>query len=382
MKILHICMSQYSNGWTYQENLLAKYHKALGNDVTILTSMLCYNRGKLVDDNKTYFTDCNGCNVIRLKKKSHGVIKKLPRYDGFLPTIENIAPDIIFSHGCQYVDIKQIKRYIKHHANTKLYVDNHADFSNSATNWMSKSILHAIVWKHYAKLIEPVTKVFWGVLPARVDFLINMYGLPKDKCKLLVMGGDDELIAEANQKEYIQCLRHEWGISENDFLIVTGGKIDIAKKETLLLMKAVRQLNNSRVKLLVFGSIVDTLKNEADSLTDGNIVKQVGWIDASDTYKYFAMADLVVFPGRHSVFWEQVVAQGIPLIVKKWEGTSHVNICNNAIILSDVTVNSLLQNIQLLTDNKQMYSQKKSNAIKAMTYFSYSNIAKKSIEQL
>ena len=31
--------------------------------------------------------------------------------------------------------------------NVKIFVDNHADFSNSATNWLSLEILHKKIWK-------------------------------------------------------------------------------------------------------------------------------------------------------------------------------------------------------------------------------------------
>ena len=380
MKILHICMSQYSDGWTYQENLLAKYHRLLGFDVTIITSMYCYHNGDLIKDSKTKFVDCNGCQVIRLQKKIGIPNGKIPKYKNFYKTIESIKPDIIFSHGCQYADICKVKKYINLYQNVKLYVDNHADFSNSATTWISKNILHKVIWKHYAHVIEPVVKVFWGVLPARVDFLVNVYKLPKEKCKLLLMGGDDELIRSVESTEYLDKLRKSWNIQKNDFLVVTGGKIDKAKSETLLLMKAVKKINDPHVKLLIFGSVEETLKKEINGLTDGVMIQQAGWIKPENSYGFFGMADLVVFPGRHSVFWEQVAAQGIPMIVKEWRGTQHVNVCNNVIFLSDVTSDMIIKKITDLVYNKKAYQEIRKNAKRAQEYFSYMQIAKKSIE--
>lgn len=379
MKVLHICMSQYSDGWTYQENMLAKFHKLDGYDVTILTSMYCYHEGKLVEDNKNEFIDCNGCQVIRLKRYTDGFMRKMPRYKEFLATIQRIEPDIIFSHGCQYVDIKEVRNYVRAHSQVKLFIDNHADFSNSATNWFSKNILHKVIWKHYAKIIEPCAQKFWGVLPARVDFLTEVYGLPENKCDLLVMGGDDDLVEKANQGETKWKLRQRYGINTNDFLIVTGGKIDKAKSETLLLMEAVKEIENPNVKLLVFGSIDRELKEMADALTVENKVQQVGWIDASESYRYFAAADLVVFPGRHSVFWEQVAAQGIPMIVKEWKGIDHIDVCGNTKFIKEVSVPSLKESILELESNSVLYKRIKSNAVRAMSQFSYREISRKSI---
>ncbi len=382
MKILHIYMSQYSDGWTYQENLLSKYHKMAHHEVTILTSLFCYEHGKLVEDTKKDFIDCNGCKVIRLEKKSNGLLKKMPTYRDFYKSIEMIAPDIIFSHGCQYVDIKQIGRYIKKNPRVTLYIDNHADFSNSATNFVSKVLLHKLIWRHYARMVESVTKKFWGVLPARVDFLIDIYKLPKEKCHLLVMGGDDELIEKAASENTRLEIRQKYNINPEDFLIVTGGKIDLAKVQTLHLMEAVKHMANSKIKLLVFGSIVPELKERADSLTDGVFVQQVGWISAEESYHYFSAADLVVFPGRHSVFWEQVAAQGIPMVVKEWEGTKHINVFGNAKFLKDDNVESIQNCISELVENHEVYAQMKAAALKAMPVFSYREIAKKSIDDM
>lgn len=79
-------------------------------------------------------------------------------------------------------------------------MDNHSDFSNSARNWLSKNVLHKIVWRTMAKN-RTICKKFYGVLPARVDFLIDVYNLPKEKCELLVMGADDDLVKRTKSQK-------------------------------------------------------------------------------------------------------------------------------------------------------------------------------------
>lgn len=141
-------------------------------------------------------------------------------------------------------------------------------------------------------------EVYWGVLPSRVDFIINMYKIPENKTKLLVMGAEKELIEKVENK------RTEYGINQSDFLIVTGGKIDSAKRETIDLMKAVNKINDKNLKLLIFGSVDKKLLTEFnENLSDR--VKYIGWIDYKLSYSIFKMGILVVFPGRHSVFWNK-----------------------------------------------------------------------------
>ena len=375
MKILHICMSQYSDGWSYQENLLAKYHLQAGHEVYLLTSEYCFCEGALVRDEKTSFQDVNGVFVTRLTRYPTPIARKLPRYRGFYQKIKEIAPDLIFSHGCQYRDLGAVVRYVKGHPETRLILDNHADFSNSARGFLSKYILHGLIWRHYAKRAERVAEIFYGVLPARVDFLQKVYAIRAEKTDLLCMGADDELAQKALNGAKNGLLRAELGFSAEDFLLVTGGKIDPAKRQTLTLMRLVAELPDPRVKLLVFGSVDPTLKEEFDRLCNDR-VRYIGWVSPDETYRYFALADLAVFPGRHSVLWEQVAGMGIPLLVKHWEGTTHVDVCGNADFLQDDAPATLLAALQGSIEHHEKMKQAAAQAAKA---FSYRHIAARSL---
>lgn len=375
MKILHICMTQYSNGWSYQENMLAKYHKLAGNDVYVLTSMFCYKEGKLVEDTVNDFIDENGVRVLRLKKKKEGLFGKLPVYNNFEKTIDKISPDIIFSHGCQYRDIKYVKKYVQKNKNCKLFVDNHADFSNSGTNLISKYLLHRIIWRHYSQLIKPYVSKFYGVLPSRVDFLISEYKIPKENVELLEMGLDDELAIQVENSLNKELEKEKLGISEDDFVIITGGKIDSAKRETLDLMRIINNLNFN-IKLLIFGSIDDELKDEFNALLSKKNI-YLGWLNQEATIKYSLISDIAIFPGRHSVIWEQMCGLGIPMIVRDWAGTHHVDKGENVIFIKDKNeINDII--IDLMESN--LYIKMKENANSFKKVFYYSEISKRSIE--
>jgi len=266
------------------------------------------------------------------------------------------------------------------HPGVRVYVDNHGDFSNSATNWFSRNILHKIIWRHCAHKIEPYAKKFYGVLPVRVDFLRNVYKLPHDKCELLVMGADDSEVEAADKPEIRKEIRSQYGLKDDDFVIMTGGKIDAFKTQTLLLMEAVQKIDREDVKLIVFGSVTQELKEKVNALADGKKVQYIGWVQAKDSYKYFAAADLMVFPGRHSVFWEQVVAQGRPMLCKEWPGTTHVNVNGNVRFLTQDSTEEIRTEIEKLLD-PQEYQKMYDLAQKARSEFLYSDIARRSIEE-
>lgn len=384
MKILHLCLANfYIDNYSYQENMLPKFHKAMGFDVEIIASLVSFdNTGKPTLLNKaSKYKNEHGIPVTRLKYQNSKLSKRLRRYIGTYGSIEQANPDIIFIHGCQFLDIKYVVKYLELRPKIKVFVDNHADFSNSARNFMSKFVMHKIIWKRCAHLIEPYTEKFYGVLPARVDFLKDIYKLPKQKVELLVMGADDDKVEEVTNLDLRKYIRQKYNIMSDDFLIVTGGKIDNAKRQTLLLMEAVNKIKNDKVKLIVFGSVIKELQHAINKLTDDDKIQYVGWVNSEDSYNYFASADLVVFPGRHSVFWEQVVGLGIPMVVKYWEGTSHVDLGGNCQFLYKDSSEEIYNKIIEIFENNEMYKKMKMIAIKkGMNVFSYKKIAKKSIQ--
>ncbi|MCC8051273.1 MAG: glycosyltransferase [Clostridiales bacterium] len=379
MKIVHISISgDYTDGLGYQDNIITKYHVKMGYEVTLIASEWKRDKdGSLKKCNASHYMNNDGVKIIRLPLRGRDNISKRIRvFDGLFDALETESPDIIFHHGCQSVEEATVVKYMKQHSDVKLFVDNHADFSNSASNWISKNIQHKILWRYYAKKLCPYVQRFWGVLPARVDFLVDLYKLPREKVGLLVMGADDELVEEASKPEVKQNIREQYGIAEDDFLIMNGGKIDQWKKQTLLLMDAVNEISDPKIKLIIFGSVTPELKNEVEKRCSDK-VQYIGWVQSDESYKYFAACDLAVFPGRHSVFWEQVAGQGIPMIVKYWEGTTHVDCGGNVKFLYKDSVEEISQNIKAVI---KCYKDIKVKAEKAMNIFSYSDIASRSIK--
>lgn len=384
MKIVHICLcGAMTDGFNYQENILSKYHKKLGYNVTLIASQWMWNsEGKLVRTDRTNYLNADGVMVIRIPTKIGNVDSKLKVYSDLYASVEREKPDILFIHDCQFLDLLTLTKYIKHHSKVRVYIDNHVDYINGAHGWISKNILHKGLWRYCVKQIEPYVTKFYGVLPARVDFLKEMYDLPENRCELLLMGADDDLVERTCKPEVRERVREKYQIKRSDFLIVTGGKIDSWKPQTLLLMEAVKKIQDGQAKLVVFGSIADDLKAQAEALFDGNKIQYAGWANSLESYELFAAADLVVFPGMHSVYWEQVAGEGIPMVVRDIPGAHHIDLGGNVFFLqeaSEIEIRTVLKKI--LSEQSLYDSMKKVAEIKGSQNFSYKRIAQKSIEE-
>ena len=381
MKIVHICLSCfYVDGMGYQENILPKYHSE-SNEVYIITSDFAFDSsGNVIKKEKKEYQNEYGIPVKVLDKSNrYGPLSKYNDFDGLYESLCKINPDVIFCHGGQFVALKDVIRYCKKNPQVKLFIDQHGDYYNTPVNSFRKRLGQYLIYGYWMRKAQKYTQKFWGVTPWRCQYLSDVYAIKKEKIALLPMGGDDEKICFSQQKEISEKIRNGNDISDNDLLIVTGGKID-SEKRIDVLMKAVAELDCDSIKLLVFGKANEKIKAQIESLADDKHIRYIGWVPADDVYNYFLAADLAVFPGTHSVLWEQACACGVPCVFRDWEGMNHVDVGGNAILLRKCDKEELKSVLMDLNLNKEKLQKMKTIAVdEAIPMFSYRRIAQMSI---
>ena len=385
MKIVHVCITGiWGEQYAYQENLLPHYHRLMGNDVTIIAPVYSkYGDAKpeVSDAGVSYLED--GTKLIRLKPlipiwklDSHLHLTK-----GLKKAILDEKPDLLFIHDLctfSYRCLPKVKKALP-----KLHVvfDNHIDTVNSLHSFVTK-FLHKFLYRRFLvpKLVR-ISDVMYGVTPSRCDFLRDIYGISDEKIKLLVMGADDEKMHLEQRDEKRAEIRAKYGVSDDDFLIVTGGKIDM-QKNIHVLAKAINEIGDEHVKLLVFGSISADLAATFESLKSDNVLV-IGWIASDKVYDYFYAADFVMFPGQHSVMWEQAVASEMPCAFTKIKGFEHVNVNDNCILMDENTEDYYKNLIVSLKNDGETYARLKKNAQSdKVSCFLYSNIASKVLKDV
>lgn len=382
MKIIHIALAgPVTEGLTYQENLLTKYHQRMGHEVVLICSRLMWGtNGKMCLSDQCDLKNADGVRYLRLEEKHGNPAGRMKTFPELYATLESLSPDILFIHGCQFRDVGTIVRYLKRHRTCKAFVDNHADIHNSASTRLSRSVLHKIIWRHYAQKIEPFVECFYGVLPSRIDFLQEFYGIPRDRIRLLVMGADDEEIEASEKRSAQKDLKKEYGVPEGAFVVAAGGKIDKDRNAYLDLIKAVFELNESgqNVFLLLFGSITQDVIGAYEALIkSGKNVQYIGWCNKAQLYDIHRVADIFVHPARHSVLWEENAGNAIPAIYHASNGAGHLDYGNNCLFVQDVDKESIKNAILHCMEH---YGEMKSRAEAVAEHFLYSGIAKRSIE--
>ena len=387
-KIVHVVIACfYKNGFGYQENILPAKHKELGYDVEIIT----YNQGGDAsyqggDTSPVTYINPDGISV-HVLEKNKSFLRRIPYLNmkinltkGLYEKLSEIKPDIIFVHGISAYDNLEVVKYKRFHPSVRLYADNHSDYYNAPLNTFKQKIFRKLVGRQIGRALGKYSEMIWGVTPWRVKYQEEVYGVQPTKSSLLVMGGDERKINWKNRTEIRERIRNRLSIPEGAFVLITGGKIGKAKNIHLL-VDAFNQLNRKNVFLIIFCRYEDDMKEMEAIYNQNDKILNLGWINPIEAYDYFLASDLAVFPGTHSVLWEQVCATGLPALFKDWDGGfAHVDVGGNCILLKDITIESLRKIISNLLDNDTILEgMKVVSTSKARKTFSYIEIAKRSI---
>lgn len=387
MKIVHVCLSSnvFGEHYAYQDNLLSKAHRKLGHEVTIIAptySEFDKKTSKIISVAAGTKTMENGIKLIRLK----GVLpcsinQHVHVFWGMATVINEIKPDLIFAHGVTPLNYRFLRKYKRQNPDVQIVYDNHGDFNNSCQNKLSYINVRYFVRHLVVSKIKETSNLFYGVTPARCGFLHDVYGVPKKKISLLPMGADEDDM-DFDNKEHIRSeVRQLYNIADDDFLIVTGGKID-PLKNIHVLAEAVSNSEYKKIKMLIFGSIREDMKETFERLKSDRI-QLIGWVPSNEVYRYFYAADMVMFPGLHSVLWEQAVASQVPCAFSRIDGFEHVDVGGNCVLMDGKTKEYYQPLVERLYSDKDYYNDLYDKAhSEATQQFLYMNIAQKVLDDV
>lgn len=383
MKVLHCCLAAfYIDDMGYQENILPLFHKQDGHNVRILASTETYlentTLGYVRPSSYLNEDEIEVTRISYVRWLPHFMAKKLRIYVGVYDYLCRFQPDVIFLHDTQFLSARAIAKYCKRNPNVKLFADGHTDFINSARSFVSREVLHKLIYRYCAKVIEPYASKFFGTNNLRCKFIREVYGIDDSKIEMLPFGLDDNLLKEEKDAQISEKLRLELGIPLNDLLILSGGKID-ARKNILTLMEAVKGLDD--VSLLIFGEPVDEIHDAFfELLRECENIFYVGWSSQIEICRYGMAADIACFPGTHSVVWEQMLGLGLPCIFKKWAGMEHLMNHDSVWFLEVVNATAIELLLKSLRGNDKRIEMAKCAALEfGKKRFRYSSIARRAI---
>ena len=341
MKIVFLILGFYE-GLEYQENILLKYYEKLGHEVHVITStersIFDYAANRIARGGEEQTYKLGTATIYRRRFKIH-LPYRIERFADVTPLLEEIRPDLIFVHNI-VLNTDECVRYVRRHPECKMILDYHGDFSNSGANWLSRRILHGVLFRHVLAQARPHLSRIFPVTPGSAKFLNVLYGVPYEEMEVLPLGSDLEAVRRVRAAGARSQLREKYGIAAETFVIFTGGKLAPTKR-TEYLIQAVRELPPEAVQLIVAGDAApenqpykEQLLKQAEGCRN---IRFVGWLKPDEVYAHLDLADAAVFPAGQSILWQQSLSMGLPLVVgdatNGEQDVSYLNKYDNILVL-------------------------------------------------
>lgn len=319
MKIVHLCLSCfYNDGYTYQENELARRHVLDGHDVSIIASTEVFDEAMQISYTKpSQYVGNEGAAVTRLaywQWAPEKIMRKIRAYKGLRGRLESESPDVIVCHGISGAWLVEVARFKRQNPEVIIFADNHADFNNSALGFISRNLLHRGLYRYIVRHSLWAIEAVLCVSTEAMDFAGQMYDIPSGKTEFFPLGGE-----VFDDKEYFsrrtRC-REKLGASHQHVVFVQSGKFEVRKK----LIEAVAAFSgattNPNFMYVIAGHVPDELLQPLDELisADSRVI-YIGWKSADDLKDLLCAADIYSQPGTQSATMQMSLSARCPVII-------------------------------------------------------------------
>lgn len=386
-KILMLC-DLYLSDLNYQENLLSKYYLKKDFNVVIITSnyesIFDYQQNNYESKPSKVFYE-KGVKIYRLPYRIN-FLNKIKSLKGVFKILKAEQPDLIFLHGIS-LNIKDATNYkLKSDNSSKVIFDFHGDLSNSGKNWISKNILHKIIFRIILNSkIRHLDKIF-SITPSSTRFLNKIYKIPINKISLLPLGADTDQISIVKKSNKRNEIRKKFKINGGDLVIFTGGKLT-PDKHTDILIKAINKLSNPNIHLIIIGDFSSkdiSYKERLLRLSKDKVnIHFGGWINGNEIYNYMIASDIAVFPANQSILWQQCICSGLPLIVGLIpdQNINYINKYNSidSIDFKDLNEDVLMKSISLYLEKSYLNIKKLAAEKTSYEILDYNKIIQKTL---
>lgn len=321
MKILFVGIcSSYTDGMTYQDQMMVKQCLADGHETYYISNAQEFKNGVLVDVPESQRRLPNGLHFWQVKYDyilCNMLTEKIRACKKLTGIIESIQPEVIYVHGPNAIAIYEVFKYLKKNPQVKFYVDSHADYYTSGTNWVSRTFLHKLIYRGiYQKCLKFTDKI-WCISKNCIKFAEEVYGVPAERIEFYPLGG---VMLEAERLRILrERIRQENHYEDDDVIFLQAGKMD-EKKCLIPALKEFSKFSCPNWKYVVIGNIADEIKEQFEQCCalDGRII-YLGWRSGDEIMEYLAACDVYMQPGKVSAIAQNAICMGAAVVLRHFE---------------------------------------------------------------
>ena len=302
----------------YNINIFSKYMAKMGHDVVILTSEIEKSPQYL----KTFF-DCsdiekkdreyeieNGVNIERLKTHFFYSGRSIVSLSIF-KKIRSLTPDIVYIHGNDtYVGILStiFHRLI---GVPIIYDSSMVEMaSTNKFNWLFRSF--------YRYFVAPTFKKqnFKVIRTQDDNYVTKHLGISLLQAPYISLGVDTDKFSPSLKPVSLMEQLH---ISNDEFVVVYAGKIDISKGAELLISLLEHEINVTRnIVYLIIGNPNPEIQEKfAETISESkNKIIHLPTVSYSELNQYYQVSNVAIFPRQISLSFFNAQACGLPVIAE------------------------------------------------------------------
>lgn len=301
MRVLFLCTgNQFNPYMLYKENYFIKAAVENKDEVIVIASQYMYVEG-VMGKVETGIEEREGYKLIRVPYHffiNRYITEKIRKVDNFQSMVINIAPDVLFVNCPQIYNITDMKNIKRALPKIKIILDFSTKYINSARNFLSKNVLHRMIYRNWLlRSQSEFDKILYVSIETK-QFITEMYGLDEEKMEYNSLPAE---IVSAEKREILKKQVFErYSFTDKNIIFANSGKINSLKR-TIELVKAFMKVPNEDFRLIIAGSITEDIKDELLTLIkkDSRII-YTGFLKGEELIEILCATDMYMQPGTIS----------------------------------------------------------------------------------
>lgn len=230
-------------------------------------------------------------------------------------------------------------------------------------HWLILALERSILKGHKFKKIIAISEM------VKKNIIDNYKVSPAD-IEVIYNGVDLEKFHPANREKYRSEIRKKHGVSETDFVVLFMGS-GFERKGVGYLIQAVESLGEPVTVMIVGkGKHPPVSPLTKGGIKGGSIPRRHKIIfcgPQKDNYKYYAAADIFVFPTMYEPFGNvhlEALASGLPVITTENSGASEIikDGVHGFVVREPEDIKVIAEKIQLFINNRELLEAMSKNA--------------------
>jgi phosphatidylinositol alpha-1,6-mannosyltransferase len=260
-------------------------------------------------------------------------------------------PDIIIPTGLR----ASFYCFIFSYFNTPIW------FVGHGSEFLKRKVIKSIILKRARKIIVNGSYTLSLMEDSYPEFM--------EKAKIITIGGDENRFDRYNKVDDLSLLRAKYSISENDYVLLTVGRIDDRKAQDLV-VDYLNVYRNIGIKYLIVGLEKDNgnVRRLIKEYKLDGVVVLCGFVGDEDMQAHYQLADVYIQPSRHSKEMDQVEGFGIAICEANLCGIPAIGTLNsgtrdaicsgiNGLLINENSIEDLSESIIAIRQSPE-YSEK------------------------